>query len=246
MQAEWKWSRRPNLKALEESLRSVVGQWYQSPDAERAIRYLTEQLLVRRIAAGRLATEDGTEYPAPDYSKAYMRRKKKLGYKGDTTIPNYTLSGNMLAHLKARLKSMSATRVDLIISVWGGRNDNFKKEKGVTISGNKYLRPAYTVTPRPGSNETRTYIVPATWITIGRNGARVRKSDVSGNVRSNAQLMGILARRLGGGRWAQGGKPPNSLMRLTRDEQEWIYAEFRRWCAAKIAHEAGLTLGAST
>jgi hypothetical protein len=232
MKIEWKFARKPNLRWVEEKLANIIEEWYKSDEARRDIKGLTEQMVIPRILSGRLVNKWYEEYSAPQYSMKYATKKKKAGLQ--TAWVDYWATGQLLQHLRARVKVAGRNRVDLIIAFWGGRTKEAAKKEDVLIAGNMYYRKPYTVSPRPGSNETRSYEVPGTWIRIPRTGLRVQ-TQRNETTASNAQLAEILSRRMGNGKFARRSRnPPHKILGLTWGEQEWMRERFRQWCFERL------------
>jgi len=242
---EWKWSKDPKPEQLSKLLPDVRTRTLQTlkERAPHVARYIVDRIRGRGVIA-----RDGSPVPIPEYSAGYLRLLEKLGL---STRPDMTLSGALLDHLSGRVRVVNAETLELRIAPYGrasaqsGAMLDKAEQKATQKAGEKehpgqWYRPAYTYYDR---RRKCSVTVPAGWIKTPHNAKEAKKKYRRKNILYNAHLATYLSMRLGGGKWASGGKPPSSFLTLTAEElasiHDTIMAESRSVAAEILRKVAG-------
>jgi len=228
MAYEWKWSKMPDPEALTElpeRTRDVIlkAMQRQGPRIGRMIR--------DRVRFRGTVAKDKQPKPIPPYSKKYRKRLKAAG---KPTNEDYTLTGNLLDHLRGRIRVVG-TDIELRIAPYGAASRDtglvaVKTRKGTKKEGRQgfWYREPYTYFDR---RRKRNVSVPGTWIKIPPE-AKAAKKWRKGRKKTyyNAHLANRLAMRLGRGLWRTNysASPPAPLISITGKEYETVVARLEK------------------
>lgn len=216
----WKWTKPPKpqeLRKLLPGIRKMATGKLQdlSPSIARQI--------VERIRYHSTIADDGIARAIPEYSARY---KKGLIAAGESTTPDYTVTGNLLNHLSGRVRVKSAEQVELRIAPYGRASSaagviyakGKKGRKGTEREGYYYRQPYTYKIFRTG----QVVSVAGQWLRMPANETKATKKLRTKRTVYNAHLANQIAMRLGGGSWAKGGRPPTSFLTLTDAESRRI------------------------
>ena len=212
---EWKWKKPPKPHELRKLLPAVRDM---ASITLKEMSPAIARLIVRRLRSRSLLAHRGQLKAIPEYSDNY---KRKLKARGESTVPDYTVTGTLLNHLSGRLKGKNVESVELVINPHGrasspSGNVSTKIRRGTKREGRSgyWWKPPYSYTR---GNSTSMINVPGHWVkTLAKEDRKKRPKAVY-----NAHLANLLALRLGGGNWAKirsGEETLNSFITLSHKE----------------------------
>lgn len=192
---QWKWKNPPKKDALRLLGPEMVDV------SQRHLRELAPaiaRMIVSRLRTRSLLAHGGVPKPIPDYADSYKRR---LTERGDSTRPDYTVTGTLLDHLSGKLTRRNLESVQLVIAPHGrcahpsGKIQR-KVRKGTKREGRKgyWWKPAYSYRHWKSNAVVN---VPGHWVKM----TPVNKVRSKKLLRYNAHLANRLSLRLGRGRW---------------------------------------------
>ena len=215
----WKWSKDPKPEQLAKLTSAVRNEGLKS--LKKHGPQIANMIRNRIRHKHMIARADGTPRPIPGYSKGYTARLRKYGR---STAPDYTSSGNLLDHLRGRIRVIDSSSLELRIAPYGRsssggtttRQKGKKGRKGTSREGYWYRQPYTYSDHRSGA----TVQVAGQWIKLSPDAEKTKKYTKR-KVTYNAHLATYLSQRLGGGRWASGGNP-TPFITLNRKELDLV------------------------
>lgn len=231
----WKWVKPPKPAQLAKLVPAL------RQNAVKTLAKIAPHIavwLVNRIRQQSLIAHRGRLKPIPEYSDRY---EEQLRQAGQSTRPDYTVTGILLDHLGGKVRVKNAEQVELRIAPYGRASNlsgveytkGAKGKKGTEHEGYWWRSPySYTI-PKSG----KVVNVAGQWIKVPWNakdaeGVKKRRKRTV----YNAHLANQLAMRLGGGSWAKvrmgTQEAPNSFLTLTTAELEIVHKELMAGSAA--------------